>query len=104
MPIAFMYFNIKIHELNFIHISNLTVTFQADQQFTTQQPQSQQTPGLTQEVSHQFSEKMSNEELTLWLSHQPVLVGTSHLTDIIEVIKGAVTEIYTLVLGYETEY
>ena len=37
---------------------------------------------------------MSNEKLTLWLSHQPVPLGTGYLTEIAEVIRGTVNELY----------
>ena len=69
-----------------------TVAFQPDNQFKAQQPQPQQTLDLTQEVPHEFSENMSNEQLALWLSHQPSLLGTGYLTEIAEAIRGTVSE------------
>ena len=69
-----------------------TVVFQQEHQFTAQQPQPQQALDFTQEVPQEFSESMSNEQLALWLSHQPVLLGTGYLTEIAEVIRGTISE------------
>ena len=34
---------------------------------------------------------MSDEQLTLWLSHQPVVLGTGYFTEIAEIIRGIAT-------------
>lgn len=67
-----------------------TVAFQAEHQLNVQQPQSHQTPDLTQDVPRGFSENMSNEQLALWLTHQP---GAGYLTEIAEVIRGTINVI-----------
>ena len=74
-----------------------TAAIQTEHQFSAQQPQSEQILDLTQEVPHEFSEVMSDEQLESWLSHQPVLLGTGYFTEIAEVIRGILSMNYSLV-------